>query len=126
MISALFAGARLLAGKTVQALPVSPVLAVLGVLAFFTLLAVAISWYYGLEANSTILRVRSWSGSYVDIPWPAIEAIAPPLLRHGTLEGKEVSRLAASAMTGRAGRADLCPCQGGRLNKRGAQRAGGV
>ncbi len=24
------------------------------------------------------------------------------------------------------GRADLCPCQGGRLNKRGAQRAGGV
>ena len=33
VISALFAGARLLAGKTVQALPVSPVLAVLGVLA---------------------------------------------------------------------------------------------
>ena len=43
---------------------------------------------------------------------PFIEAIAPPLLRHGTLEGKEVSRLAASAMAGRAGARRPLPAPG--------------
>jgi hypothetical protein len=63
------------------------VLLLVDVLALTTILAFAAGLFYGLEANSKILRIRSWSGRYVEVPWHAIEAVDPiflvglPLLR---------------------------------------------
>lgn len=84
----LITGTRLIAGsQTPRLLSKAVVLLLLGYLVFLTVVAAAISLYYGLEAKRTNLRVRSSSGRYVEVPWHAIEDVKSislgglPLLR---------------------------------------------
>jgi hypothetical protein len=62
-------------------------LVLVGFFVFSTTVVAAMSQFYGLEASTIGLRVRSWTGRTVDVPWHAIQAVDPigilglPLLR---------------------------------------------
>jgi hypothetical protein len=50
---------------------------ILALLMLYTLFALAMNWYYGFSASAASLRLRSWAGRYVEIPWSAIETVTP-------------------------------------------------
>lgn len=99
-----------------------PAVVVLGILGFFaiaTATAVALSSYYGLEANPTVLRIRSQSGRNVEVPWHAIEAVKVMSIGLLATLARAVFRCQkAGVPTALAFRPRLVPCSRGGMGRR--------
>jgi hypothetical protein len=78
---------RSLPGAHGGPLSAHPVQMLFALFTVFAMLTFGASWFYGLGFSVTSLRLRSWSGRYVDVPWHSMQRAEPssllglPLLR---------------------------------------------
>jgi hypothetical protein len=66
---------RFLPGAHTGSMPPHAVLVLLALFIVLAMLAFGLSWFYGLGISVSSLRLRSWSGRYVDVPWHGMQRV---------------------------------------------------